>query len=234
MSTPGPMEFGLSRAEESQRNFLSQVYLWMAMGLGLTGFVAWIMAGNPSVVVGLMRSPFLFMMLAIVQIGIVFWLSASIMNISVSTATMGFSIYATLNGVLFSSLFLVYTAGSIASTFFVTAGTFAAVSVYGYATKRDLTSIGSFCFMALIGIILASIVNWFLKSLMMYWLITYAGIAIFIGLTAYDTQQLKRIHESGSASGAILQKLSLLGALKLYLDFINLFIMLLRVMGRRR
>ncbi|PIQ85083.1 MAG: hypothetical protein COV74_10830 [Candidatus Omnitrophica bacterium CG11_big_fil_rev_8_21_14_0_20_45_26] len=234
MSTPGPMEFGLSRAEESQRNFLSQVYLWMAMGLGLTGFVAWIMAGNPSVVVGLMRSPFLFMMLAIVQIGIVFWLSASIMNISVSTATMGFSIYATLNGVLFSSLFLVYTAGSIASTFFVTAGTFAAVSVYGYATKRDLTSIGSFCFMALIGIILASIVNWFLKSPMMYWLITYAGIAIFIGLTAYDTQQLKRIHESGSASGAILQKLSLLGALKLYLDFINLFIMLLRVMGRRR
>lgn len=234
MSTPGPMEFGLSRAEESQRNFLSQVYLWMAMGLGLTGFVAWIMAGNPSVVVGLMRSPFLFVMLAIVQIGIVFWLSASIMNISVSTATMGFSIYATLNGVLFSSLFLVYTAGSIASTFFVTAGTFAAVSVYGYATKRDLTSIGSFCFMALIGIILASIVNWFLKSPMMYWLITYAGIAIFIGLTAYDTQQLKRIHESGSASGAILQKLSLLGALKLYLDFINLFIMLLRVMGRRR
>ena len=228
------VEVGLNREALSERSFLSQVYLWMAMGLALTGMVAWGMANNPAAVVGLMRNPFLFLMIVIAQIGIVFWLSASVLNVSATAATIGFSIYATLNGVIFSTVFLAYTAASIASTFFITAGTFAAVSVYGFATKKDLTAAGSFLTMALIGLIIASLVNMFLRSPIFDWIISYAGVAIFIGLTAYDTQQLKRIHEQGFAGGGMLQKLSLMGALKLYLDFINLFLLLLRIMGRRR
>lgn len=234
MSPDREMGLGLSRDAASERSFLSQVYLWMALGLALTGIVAGWMAMNPSLTVGLMRNFGLFLVLALVQIGIVFWLSSQIMNLSITTATAGFSIYATLNGVLFSSIFLVYTSASIASTFLVTAGTFGAVSVYGFTTKRDLTSVGSFAFMGLIGIILASIVNWFFRSPVFYWLITYAGIAIFIGLTAYDTQKLKQIHQQGFGSGDTMKKVALLGALRLYLDFINLFLLLLRVMGRRR
>ena len=229
-----PFDLELSRTEAAERSFLSQVYFWMAMGLGLTGLVAAWMALNPSIVVGLARNFGLFLLLVLVQIGLVVWLSSQILQLSLITATIGFSIYATINGILFSSIFLVYTSASIASTFFVTAGTFGAVSFYGFVTKRDLTSVGSFMFMALIGLILASVVNWFFKSPALYWIITYAGIAIFIGLTAYDTQKLKMIHQQGFESGDILKKMALLGALTLYLDFINLFLLLLRIMGRRR
>ena len=229
-----PFDLELSRTEAAERNFLSQVYFWMAMGLGLTGLVAAWTALNPSIVVGLARNFGLFLLLALVQIGLVVWLSSQILQLSLITATIGFSIYATINGILFSSIFLIYTSASIASTFFVTAGTFGAVSLYGFVTKRDLTSVGSFMFMALIGLILASVVNWFFKSPALYWIITYAGIAIFIGLTAYDTQKLKMIHQQGFESGDILKKMALLGALTLYLDFINLFLLLLRIMGRRR
>jgi uncharacterized protein len=226
--------FELSPQVASERTFLSQVYFWMSAGLALTGFVAGWMSLNPSLIVGIARNPILMIGLFIGQIGLVFWLSSAIMRISLSAATVGFGVYATLNGVLFSYIFLVYTGASIASTFFVTAGTFAAISVYGFTTKRDLTSVGSFCFMGLIGIILASLVNMFFRSPAMYWIITYAGIAIFIGLTAYDTQKLKQIHAQGFSSGDMMKKLALLGALRLYLDFINLFLLLLRVMGRRR
>lgn len=233
MNPERPFDLELTNAQVSEKSFLNQVYLWMSMGLALTGFVAWGMASNPSLVVALLKNSFLFMILAFAQLGIVFWLSASIMSISVMTATVGFSIYATLNGVLFSTIFLAYTASSIATTFFVTAGTFAAVSLYGYTTKKDLTSIGSFLFMALIGLILASVVNMFFRNPVLDWILSYVGIFIFIGLTAYDTQRLKLIHEQGFAHGEVLQKLSLMGALRLYLDFINLFLLLLRVMGRR-
>lgn len=226
--------YGLGAVRASEQSFMSQVYFWMAMGLGLTGVVAGWMALNPSLVMGLTRNMGLFWTLALVQLGIVFWLSAAIMRVSVMAATIGFSVYATLNGILLSWIFLIYTGASIAATFFVTAGMFGAVSVYGFVTKRDLTSIGSFCFMGLIGIILASIVNIFLKSPAVYWIITYAGIAVFVGLTASDTQKLKRIHEQGVQSGDVLRKLALLGALALYLDFINLFLLLLRIFGRRR
>jgi FtsH-binding integral membrane protein len=170
----------------------------------------------------------------LVQLGLVFWLSSQILNLSVTTATIGFSIYATLNGVLFSTIFLVYTGASIASTFVVTAGMFGAISLYGFTTKKDLSSVGSFCFMALIGLILASIVDWFFRSPFLYWVITYAGIAIFIGLTAWDTQALKQIHQQGFSSESAMKKIALLGALKLYLDFINLFLLLLRILGSRR
>ena len=225
---------GLSKAEISERSFLSQVYLWMTLGLLLTGFVAAWIAFTPALAVGLLRIGGLFFVLALVQIGLVFWLSSQILNLSLTTATVGFSIYATLNGVLFSTIFLVYTGSSIASTFLITAGMFGAISAYGFATKRDLSSVGSFCFMALIGLILASIVNWFLKSPALYWILTYAGIVIFVGLTAYDTQRLKRIHQEGFVSEGLMKKIALLGALALYLDFINLFLLLLRVLGRKR
>lgn len=234
MNANDTLDLSLSREAASERSFMSQVYLWMSMALALTGIVAFGFAQNPAMVANLMRSGFAFFAIIIAQLGIVFWLSAGIMGMSLTTATVGFSVYSFLNGLIFSTLFLVYTGSSIASTFFVTAGTFAAVSVYGYTTKKDLTSIGSFCFMALIGLILASIVNWFLKSPAMYWILTYAGIAIFVGLTAYDTQRLKQIHEQGFRGGEVLSKMALLGALRLYLDFINLFLLLLRVMGRQR
>ena len=234
MNPDRPFDLEISKVQESEKSFMSQVYLWMSMALALTGAVAWGLAMNPSTVVGLMRNGFLFIMIMLAQLGIVFWLGASIMNISVITATIGFSIYATLNGVIFSTLFLVYAGASIASTFLVTAGTFAAVSVYGFVTRKDLTSVGSFSMMALIGLIIASLVNMFLRSTVFDLVLSYIGVAIFIGLTAYDTQQLKRIHEQGFSSGEMLQKMSLLGALRLYLDFINLFLLLLRIMGRRR
>ncbi len=227
-------DIGIGKSATSERSFLSQVFFWMSMGLALTGIVAGWMAMNPSLVVAFARNTGLFVILALVQLGIVFWLSSQVMRLSITAATTGFSIYATLNGILFSSIFLIYTGTSIASTFLVTSGMFAAVSVYGFTTKRDLTSIGSFAFMALIGIILASLVNWFLKSEAFYWVITYVGIAVFTALTAYDVQKLKSIHRQGFQSAELIKKAALLGALALYLDFINLFLLLLRVVGRRR
>lgn len=227
-------DVSIGRARESERSFLNQVFFWMSMGLALTGVVAGWMAVNPSLIIAFARNFSLFILLAIVQIGIVFWLSSQIMRLSLMTATVGFSIYATLNGILFSSIFLIYTGASIASTFLITAGMFAALSAYGFTTKRDLTSVGSLAFMGLIGVILASVVNWFLKSTAFYWIITYIGIAVFTGLTAYDVQKLKRVHEQGFESGDVIKKVALLGALTLYLDFINLFLLLLRVFGRRR
>ena len=230
-----PFDVGIGGASAaSERSFLSQVFFWMSMGLALTGVVAGWMAMNPSLITAFARNTGLFFILVLAQIGIVFWLSSQVMRLSVMAATTGFSVYATLNGILFSSIFLVYTGASIASTFFVTSGMFAAISLYGFVTKRDLTSVGSFAFMALIGVILASLINWFLKSEVFYWIITYVGIAVFTALTAYDVQKLKLIHEQGIHSGDMVKKAALLGALTLYLDFINLFLLLLRVMGRRR
>lgn len=227
-------DLGIGKEAVSERSFFSQVFFWMAMGLALTGLVSGWMAMNPSLIVAFARNISFFVVLALIQLGIVFWLSSQIMRLSIVTATTGFSIYATLNGVLFSSIFLIYTGSSIASTFLITSGMFAAISLFGYTTKRDLTSVGSFALMALIGIILGSLVNWFLKSEAFYWVLTYIGIAVFTALTAYDVQKLKHIHEQGFESGDLVKKAALLGALALYLDFINLFLLLLRIMGRRR
>ena len=230
-----PFDLGMSRDSSAvERGFFPQVFFWMAMGLSLTGIVAGWMSVNTSLVVAFSRNMGLFLMLTLIQLGIVFWLSSQILRLSLMAATTGFSIYATLNGILFSSIFLIYTGASIASTFLVTAGMFAALSLYGFTTKQNLTTIGSFAFMGLIGIILASIVNWFLKSEAFQWVITYAGVAVFVVLTAYDVQKLKRIHEQGFQSPELMKKTALLGALTLYLDFINLFLLLLRVFGRRK
>ena len=234
MDQNNALNLQLTKSQVSERDFISSVYFWMSAGLAMTGLVAWWMAASPNVVISIMSNPVLFFGIMLTQIGLVVWLSAAISKIQVGTAVLGYSLYALLNGVLFSSIFLVYTAVSIATTFFVTAGTFAALSLYGYTTKRDLTSVGSFCFMALIGVILASIANLFLHNATLYWVVTYAGLAVFVGLTAYDVQRLKAIHQQGFQDHASLQKMALIGALRLYLDFVNMFLLLIRITGRRR
>lgn len=210
-------------------NFMQRVYQWMAMGLTLTGLLAFWTASNAGVLRFVLSGGGLI--LALAEIGIVIWLSRSIRTISASTAVLGFLIFSALNGLTTSWIFLRYTQASIASTFFITAMTFAGVSVYGWVTRQDLTSVGSFCFMALIGVIVASLVNFFFRSPVFYWIISYCGVAVFIGLTAYDTQRLKAVHQSMANAP---EQLAIVGALMLYLDFINMFLFLLQLFGRRR
>ncbi len=211
------------------QGFMQQVYQWMGAGLALTGFIAYWASGNLSLMQTLSGGAFFILMLA--ELGIVFWLSASIMKISFQTALIGFLIYSALNGLTLSYIFLAYTGASIASTFFIAAGTFVGVSLFGWMTKTDLTSIRGYLMMALIGFLIASLVNIFLKSPAFYWILTYVGLAIFIGLTAYDTQKLKQIHQNAEG---VPNQLAVIGALQLYLDFINMFLLLLRLFGRRR
>ncbi len=217
-----------------QALYMTKVYNWMALALFVTGIVAYITATTPQMINYIVSSKLLFYGLILGELGLVIYLTAAIRKMSQTTAIASFLIYSVLNGLTLSVIFLVYTTSSISTTFFVTAGTFAAMSFYGYTTKKDLTSIGNMAFMALIGIIIASIVNFFLKSEMMYWIITYLGVAIFVGLTAYDTQKLKEIGSRGFSDQENMEKMSVLGALTLYLDFINLFLFLLRILGDRK
>lgn len=215
--------------------FIRSVYNWMAVGLGLTGFVAFYVASSPSLVRLIFGNRILFFGLIIAELGLVFYLSARIQKIQASTATGMFLLYAALNGATLSFIFLVYTSSSIASTFFICAATFVAISIFGYTTKRDLTSMGGFLMMGLIGIIIASVVNMFLRSSGMAMIISYVGVLVFVGLTAYDTQQLKTmaLTQPADLEAGVVRKGAILGALKLYLDFINLFLMLLRILGNR-
>jgi uncharacterized protein len=217
-----------------QSDFIRRVYNWMGLGLALTALVAYYTAASPSLTRFIFGNQLVFFGLIIGQLGLVIALSAAIDRLEPKTATMLFVGYAGLTGLTLSVIFLAYTQSSIASTFFVTAGTFGITSIYGYTTKRDLTSWGSFFFMGLVGIILASVVNLFLQSEAIYWVTTYIGVFIFIGLTAYDTQAIKNMAAAGFADAASETKAAVIGALKLYLDFINLFLMLLRIMGGRR
>ena len=210
------------------QSFIQKVYSWMAAGLLLTGLVSLWTASTPAVMQMLARGA--FWVLAIAEIGLVFWLSASIHKISAQAASTAFLIYSALNGLTLSWIFLIYTASSIATVFFITAGTFAAVSLFGWTTKADLSSLRGYMVMALIGLVIASVVNMFIQSTPFYWILSYAGVAIFIGLTAYDTQRLKELHYTGGGSS----QMAIQGALMLYLDFINMFIYLLRIFGRRR
>lgn len=216
-----------------QADFLRRVYNWMGLGLALTAVVAMGVASTPAALQLILGNPWLFFGLIIAELGLVITLSAALGRLSATTATLLFFVYAALNGLTLSVIFLAYTQASIGQTFFITAGTFGAMSFYGYSTKRDLASWGSFLFMGLIGIILASVVNLFLASPAIYWVITYAGIIVFVGLTAYDTQKLKEMALGGFADEDVARKGAVMGALALYLDFINLFLMLLRLFGRR-
>lgn len=227
----------MSRAQaqvQASTVFLAKVFNWMAIGLGLTGAVAFFMAQS-GMVRALIASP-IFFILILAELGMVFFLSARIDKLQAGTATGLFVGYSVLNGVTLSSIFLAYTHASIATTFLITAGMFAAMAVYGLVTKRDLSGVGSFLFMGLIGILLASVVNIFLKSPAMYWAISAIGVLIFTGLTAYDVQKIKSMGEEGimQQGDAAVQKGAIIGALALYLDFINLFLMLLRFFGGSR
>jgi FtsH-binding integral membrane protein len=210
-------------------NFMQRVYQWMAMGLALTGLAAFVTLSNGALLRFLFQGGMWLFFIA--EFILVIWLSANIQKISAQAATLGFLAYSVLNGLTLSGIFLVYTAASISSTFFITAMTFAGVSVYGWVTKQDLTSVGSFCAMALWGVIIASIVNMFFHAPAFNWIVSYCGVAVFIGLTAYDTQKLKAIHQGMPGAP---EQLAIFGALMLYLDFINMFLFLLRIFGRRR
>ena len=214
--------------------FFQKVYLWMTAGLAVTSLASFMMLSSPSAQQLIFGNRLVFYGLIFAELGLVIAMSAAINRISATTATLMFLGYSALNGVTFAAIFLIYTSSSIASAFLVTSGTFAAMSVYGYATKRDLTGFGSFLFMGLVGIIIASVVNIFLQSTMIYWITSYIGVFVFVGLTAYDTQKIKQIGQSGFANEQDRKKAAILGALRLYLDFINLFLMLLRIMGNRR
>ncbi|MGL5007726.1 MAG: Bax inhibitor-1/YccA family protein [Plesiomonas sp.] len=215
--------------------YLSQVYGWMTCGLLLTAFVAWYAARTPAVINFIFSSKITFFGLIIAQLALVFVLSGMLQRLSGTMATSLFMLYSALTGLTLSSIFIAYTASSIAATFVVTAGMFGAMSLYGYTTKRDLSGMGNMLFMALIGIVLASLVNMWLKSDTLMWVITYIGVVLFVGLTAYDTQKLKMLGEQISEDDhENFRKYAIVGALTLYLDFINLFLMLLRIMGNRR
>jgi len=232
--TKPELSYQQDRVAAAQGEFIRRVYNWMGLGLATTALIALYTASNPTLLGYIFGNSLLFFGLIIAQLGLVIALSAAIHRLQASTATLLFFLYSALTGLTLSVIFLAYTRASIASTFFVTAGTFGVMSFYGYTTQRDLTSWGSFLFMGLIGIILASVVNIFLHNETIYWVVTYAGILIFVGLTAYDTQTLKQMAVRGFADEDMERKSAVMGALRLYLDFINLFLMLLRVMGDRR
>ncbi|NDK99866.1 Bax inhibitor-1 family protein [Photorhabdus bodei] len=225
----------IQQAGTGLQTYMAQVYGWMTCGLLLTAFVAWYVSQNQDLVVYIFSNSILFYGLIIAQFGLVFVLSGMINRMGASLATGLFMLYSALTGLTLSSIFVVYTTGSIASTFVVTAGMFGALSFYGYTTKRSLSGLGSFLFMGLIGIILASLINLWLKSTALMWAVTYIGVVIFAGLTAYDTQKLKEMGEDLDVNDKEnLRKFSIVGALTLYLDFINMFLMLLRIFGDRR
>jgi FtsH-binding integral membrane protein len=213
-----------------QNALIRQVYAWMGAGLTITAFMALVTLSSPVILNAITGNRLVFYGLMIGQLALVFTLSGAINRLSAATATFLFIAYSALNGVIFSVVALVYTANSIASTFVITAGMFGAMSIYGYLTKRDLTSWGSFLFMGLIGIVIASIVNIFVGSSAVSWVISGIGVIVFTGLTAYDTWKIKEM----AAQGIEGRKPAILGALTLYLDFINLFLMLLRFTGNRR
>jgi uncharacterized protein len=213
-----------------QNTLIRKVYAWMGAGLAITAFMALVTLSSPAILNAVIGNKLIFYGLIIGELALVFTLSGAINRLSAATATLIFIAYAALNGITLSVVFLAYTANSITSTFVITAGMFGAMSLYGSTTKRDLTSWGSFLFMGLIGIVIASVVNIFIGSSAVSWVVSGIGVLVFTGLTAYDTWKIKEM----AAQGIEGRKPAIIGALTLYLDFINLFLMLLRFTGNRR
>ncbi|HTP51329.1 MAG TPA: Bax inhibitor-1/YccA family protein [Anaeromyxobacteraceae bacterium] len=229
------MEYGNAQvlvrgAADVERRFMSAVYRWMTLGLLVTAGVAWYVASTPGALHFVFGNRIVFWGLILAQFGLVIGLSAAVARLSAGVAGGLFLLYSALNGATLSILLLAYTGASVASAFAVTAGTFGAMSVYGTVTRRDLTGWGTFLFMGLVGIVIASVVNVFTKSDMVSWVVSAAAVVVFTGLTAYDTQKLRRM----AAAGANVAALPVNGALALYLDFINLFLAILRIFGGRR
>lgn len=213
---------------------MRKVYLWMTLALVITGFTAFGIASNPGIAYAIVTNRLLFWGLVIAEFGLVIGISGAINRLSAVTATLLFVLYSIVNGATLSVIFMAYTMSSIASVFFITAGLFGVMAFIGYTTKTDLTSIGKILFMALIGIILATIVNLFVGSSMLNMIVSYVGVVIFTGLTAYDSQKIKNMLYNADSMDEGMQKIALLGSLTLYLDFINLFLMLLRIFGGNR
>jgi uncharacterized protein len=221
--------------DEGLRSFMLSVYNYMGLGLAITGVVAFAVASSPAIYMPIFTSPLKWVVM-LAPLGFIFFLSARIQSMSVSAAQITFWLFAAVMGISMASIFLVFTGESIARVFFVTAATFGAVSLYGYTTKRDLSGVGSFLFMGLIGIIIASVVNIFLASSALQFAVSVIGVLVFTGLTAWDTQRLKEQYVGSLqyAGADIASKSAVMGALSLYLNFINLFTMLLQLMGNQR
>ncbi|VEN74455.1 Inner membrane protein YbhL [Candidatus Desulfarcum epimagneticum] len=230
-----PAQLSQTQASLLVNGFIRSVYNWMAVGLALTGLVALYVAQSEYLMRLIHGNSILFFGLVIGELILVFSLASKAHRMSPSAATGLFVLYAGLNGLTLSFIFLIYTASSIASTFFICAATFAVSSVFGMSTKRDLTSMGHFMMMGLIGIIIASVVNMFVRSSGMGIIISYVGVLVFVGLTAYDTQKIKEmaLSQPHGLEAGVVRKGAIVGALTLYLDFINLFLMLLHIFGDR-
>ena len=225
-----------TQVQAKVNSFVRSVYNWMAIGLALTGFIAYAVANMPEIRNVIFGSGIIFFGLIIAQLALVFIISSRIHRMQAGTATLLFVVYSVLNGATLSSIFLAYAQSTITSTFFVCSATFVACSLYGWTTRRDLTSMGGFLTMGLIGIVIASLVNIFIQSSAISTVVSYIGVLVFVGLAAYDTQDIKNMAMAQPAdldAGAA-RKGTILGALKLYLDFINLFLMLLRIFGGNR
>ena len=213
---------------------MRKVYVWMTLALVITGLTAYGIANSPGLFYAIVSNHFLFWGLVIGEFALVLGINSAIHRLSITTATLLFILYSVVNGATLSVIFMVYALTSIANVFFITAGTFAVMAFIGYTTNKDLTSLGKMLFMGLIGIIIATVVNIFLGSSMLNMIVSYVGILVFIGLTAYDSQKIKRLLYTADSTDESAQKIALLGSLTLYLDFINLFLMLLRIFGGNR
>ena len=211
---------------------MRKVYLWMTLALMITGITAAGVANSPNILALIYSSQVVMWGIIIAEFGLVIYISARLEKLSLSTATTLFALYSILNGVMLSSIFLLYSTAIISKVFFITAGTFGVTALYGYATKKDLSSLGNILFMALIGLVIATIVNVFMKSAMFDLILSYIGVIIFVGLTAWDSQKIKHMMMVQQDADESAQRLALIGALSLYLDFINLFLYLLRLFGR--
>lgn len=229
----GTPTLGTADAQIARQSFLASVFGWMFVGLALTAGVAAYVAATSNVLDWFEEHPFAYLGMIIAQIGLVLTIAAGINKLSASMAVFLFALYAALNGFIFSIIIEAYTTVSIVSSFATAAGMFAGMAAFGYVTKRDLSSLGSILFMGLIGVIIGSVINIFWANSVLYWFVTFAGVLVFCGLTAYDMQKIKHMGESG-IDGEAARKASILGALALYLDFINLFIFMLRIFGSAR
>ena len=227
-------QYEMSEVQIEERTFISKVYSWMFIALLITALTAMYTVNTESLLRTILGNQILFFGLIIGEFVLVGVLVKAVRKLSFMQAMGIFVGYSVLNGLTLSVIFLVYTAGSIATTFFVASGLFGIMSIYGFLTKTDLTKIGNLAMMGLFGFIIASLINLFLKSSALYWITTYIGIAIFIGLIAYDTQKIKQLNYASYESEEMQNKIAVIGALTIYLDFINLFLLLLRIFGRRK
>ncbi len=224
--------FSLEKIKEDQSLLVRKVYAWMCTALLITAATAWVVSGSEAILSMIFSSKISFFGIIIAQFAIVWYLSSRIHSLSLNSASALFVLYSFITGLTLSVIFIAYTSASITSTFLITAGTFGVMSIYGFTTKKDLTSFGNLLIMGVVGLIIASLVNMFLESTMLYWIISCAGVLIFVGLTAYDTQKIKAL--MGQSYTEENQKLAILGSLILYLDFINMFLYMLRIFGNRK